>query len=294
MSDSERLRHQHRDPPSARVCCRVYVEKIKLFEFVSETAQGSSRSIGLRSGTVKQRVDLLLVERKLAESRSQAQGLIMAGRVYNGEARVDKAGDQLDEKANLSVRSAPHYVSRGGDKLEGALRDLELVVEGQICADIGASTGGFTDCLLQKGAARVYAIDVGHAQLADKLRRDPRVISREGINARTLLAQDFPEAIDWIVVDVSFIGLDRLVPAFANILTSGRHLLALIKPQFEVGREAASRAKGVIRDPQLRQAAIGQAKKAIAAAGFEVVGACDSKVHGPKGNVEHFVYARRR
>lgn len=294
MSARERLRYQHRDPPSARLCCRGNGEKIKIFEFVSETAQGPSQSIRLRSRTVKQRVDLLLVERKLAESRSQAQGLIMAGRVYNGEARVEKPGDRFDAKAELSVRPTPRYVSRGGDKLAGALSDLELVVEGQICADIGASTGGFTDCLLQKGAARVYAIDVGHAQLADKLRRDPRVISREGINARALLAQDFPEAIDWIVVDVSFIGLDRLVAAFANILSSGRHLLALIKPQFEVGREEASRAKGVIRDPQLRQAAIAKAKEAIAAAGFEVMGSCDSKVHGPKGNIEHFVYARRR
>jgi 23S rRNA (cytidine1920-2'-O)/16S rRNA (cytidine1409-2'-O)-methyltransferase len=288
------MRHEYRDPPSAGLCCRGNSEKIKLFEFVSETAQSSSQSFGLPSGTVKQRADLLLVERQLAGSRGQAQGLIMAGRVYNGEARVEKPGDRLDQAVKLSVRSAPHYVSRGGDKLEGALSDLELVVEGQICADIGASTGGFTDCLLQKGAARVYAIDVGHAQLADKLRRDPRVISREGINARTLLAQDFPEPIDWIVVDVSFIGLDRLVAAFANILPSGRQLLALVKPQFEVGRQEASRAKGVIRDPQLREAAIVHAKDAIAAAGFEVVGACDSIVHGPKGNIEHFVYARRR
>ena len=242
---------------------------------------------------MKQRADLLLVERGLAESRSQAQALIMAGLVYSGEFRVQKSGDRLDEDSALNVRDLPRFVSRGGDKLLSAIEELHIQVNDLVCVDIGASTGGFTDCLLQNGAARVYAVDVGHAQLADKLRRDSRVIAREGANARHLTSADFPEAIDFIAVDASFIGLDRLVAAFASILAAQGQLLALIKPQFEVGRKEASRAKGVIRDAELRQSAIERVKQAIIAAGFDIVGSCDSKVHGPKGNIEHFVWARR-
>ena len=242
---------------------------------------------------MKQRVDLLLVEQGLAESRSQAQALIMAGLVYCGETRVQKSGDRLDDAAALKVRDRARFVSRGGDKLQSALETLHIDVKNLVCADIGASTGGFTDCLLQNGAARVYAIDVGHAQLADKLRSDPRVVSREGVNARYLTAADFPETIDWVVVDASFIGLDRLVAAFAAILPEKGQLLALIKPQFEVGRREASRSKGVIRDAELRAEAIDKAKRAVVSAGFEITGSCDSTVHGPKGNVEHFVHARR-
>ncbi len=242
---------------------------------------------------VKQRADLLLVERNLADSRSQAQRLIMAGVVYCAENRVDKAGDQLDVNSALTVRQLQRFVSRGGDKLDAALAELNIAVVGLVCADIGASTGGFTDCMLQRGANRVYAIDVGHAQLADKLRRDARVISREGVNARHLKASDFPERIDFVTVDASFIGLDLLIGAVADTLPTGGQLLALVKPQFEVGRKEASRTKGVIRDPQIREAAIGNAKAAIASAGFEILGSCDSQVPGPKGNVEHFVHARR-
>jgi len=242
---------------------------------------------------VKQRADILLVERKLAESRSQAQALIMAGDVYSGEMRVDKAGDRLEPDADLSVRNRPRFVSRGGDKLQSALDALQIPVTQLICADIGASTGGFTDCLMQNGAARVYAIDVGHAQLAQKLRDDSRVVVREGVNARYLTAPDFPEVLDLVVVDASFIGLDRLTGAFAAILPKDGQLLALIKPQFEVGRSDASRSKGVIRDPLLREKAITNAKQAVTLAGFEILGSCDSQVHGPKGNVEHFVWARR-
>jgi 23S rRNA (cytidine1920-2'-O)/16S rRNA (cytidine1409-2'-O)-methyltransferase len=243
---------------------------------------------------VKQRADLLLVEKSLADSRSQAQRLIMAGVVYCAENRVNKAGDQLDVDCDLIVRQLQRFVSRGGDKLEAALVELNIRVAELICLDIGASTGGFTDCMLQRGATRVYAIDVGHAQLADKLRRDARVISREGVNARHLKANDFPERIDFITVDASFIGLDLLLGAVADILPKDGQMLALVKPQFEVGRKEASRTKGVVRDPQLRQAAINNAKAAIASAGFDILGACDSQVPGPKGNVEHFVHARRR
>ena len=252
-----------------------------------------TRAASARVGTVKQRADILLVERRLAESRSQAQALIMAGVVYSGEVRIEKSGDRLELECDLSVRDRPRFVSRGGDKLLSALETLEIRVAKWVCADIGASTGGFTDCLLQNGATRVYAIDVGHAQLANKLREDARVVVREGVNARYLTANDFEEPIDLIVVDASFIGLDRLTPAFAAILPKDGHLLALIKPQFEVGRSEAARSKGVIRDPHVRETAIANAKQAVTAAGFEILGSCDSKVHGPKGNIEHFVWARR-
>ncbi len=217
----------------------------------------------------------------------------MAGLVYCNETRVQKSGERLDDATALNVRDLPRFVSRGGDKLQSALDVLPINVKSLVCADIGASTGGFTDCLLQNGAARVYAIDVGHAQLAEKLRRDPRVTVREGVNARYLTASDFPEPIELVAVDASFIGLDKLVAAFAAILPEKGQLLALVKPQFEVGRKEASRARGVIRDADLRESAIDKAKGAIVTAGFEILGSCDSTVPGPKGNIEHFVHARR-
>jgi len=242
---------------------------------------------------VKQRVDVLMLERHLADSRTQAQRLIMAGLVYSGERRIEKPGDCLNEHAEISVREGPKYVSRGGDKLQGAIVDLGVRIEGRICADIGASTGGFTDCLLQHGAIRVYTIDVGRAQLADKLRRDARVICRESVNARHLTAADFADVIDLVVIDVSFIGLEQLAASLAAILPPGGELLALIKPQFEVGREVARRHKGVIVDAALREAAIDKTKRALASVGFALINAADSRVHGPKGNIEHFVHARR-
>ncbi len=242
---------------------------------------------------MKQRVDILMVERSLAASRTQAQRLIMAGLVYSGERRVEKPGDCLNDQAEISVREGTKYVSRGGDKLEGAIRDLGVRIESHICADIGASTGGFTDCLLQHGATRVYTIDVGRAQLVDKLRRDPRVNCREGVNARYLTAADFAEPIDLVVIDVSFIGLDHLAAPLAAVLPFGGELLALIKPQFVVGRQEARRHKGVIIDAQLRAAAIDKTKRALGAAGFALIDAADSRVHGPKGNIEHFVHAKR-
>lgn len=217
----------------------------------------------------------------------------MAGRVFIGEVRVEKAGTMLASDCALSVRMGPSFVSRGGDKLAGALVDLALSPEGCVCVDIGASTGGFTDCLLQRGAKKVYAVDVGHGQLADKLRRDPRVVCREGVNARYLVASDFEEAIDWVVVDASFIGLEKLIGAISQIARSGGMLVALIKPQFEAGRDEVRRGKGVIRDPLVRQRAIEQATYAVRDAGFELLGQCECRVPGPKGNVEHFLSARR-
>lgn len=217
----------------------------------------------------------------------------MAGRVFSGEIRVEKAGSMLASDCALAIRAGPTFVSRGGDKLAGALADLALSPQGCVCVDIGASTGGFTDCLLQRGAKKVYAVDVGHGQLADKLRRDPRVVCREGVNARYLVSTDFEEPIDWVVVDASFIGLEKLVGAISQIARSDGTLVALIKPQFEAGRDEVRRGKGVIRDPEVRQRAIEQATKAVREAGFELLGQCDCRVPGPKGNLEHFLSARR-
>jgi 23S rRNA (cytidine1920-2'-O)/16S rRNA (cytidine1409-2'-O)-methyltransferase len=246
----------------------------------------------------KLRVDVLLVERGLAESRARAQALLVAGRVFSGEQRIDKPGTLLSPEAPLAVRGDDNpFVSRGGLKLAGALdafAPLGLDPRGKVAVDVGASTGGFTDCLLQRGALRVHAVDVGWGQLHPRLRTDPRVDVRERTNARTLQASDFPDPIDLIVVDASFIGLGSLASALAATLRPGGDLCAMIKPQFEAGREEVRRGRGVIRDEGVRQEAIRKAKDALAAAGFEVVGSCDAPLAGPRGNLEHFVHARRR
>jgi 23S rRNA (cytidine1920-2'-O)/16S rRNA (cytidine1409-2'-O)-methyltransferase len=243
--------------------------------------------------TEKARLDSLLVERGLAPTRTVAVGCILAGRVFSGERRLDKPGTSVPRDIPLSVRELPRYVSRGGIKLEGALGALGVQASGKVWLDIGASTGGFTDCLLQHGAARVYAVDVGKGQLAEKLRQDPRVVSREGTNARYLVAADFPEPIVAVVLDASFIGLSKLLPAVQAVLAPGGELLALIKPQFEVGRELANEHRGVIRDSELRQRVIVAVLAELGPHGFEVLGSCDSVLPGPKGNLEHFVHARR-
>lgn len=243
---------------------------------------------------MKQRVDQLLVQKGLCATRSQAQALIMAGRVFSGEVRIDKSGALVAEETELRVRAGQNFVSRGGDKLAGALEDLALCPADAVCVDIGASTGGFTDCLLQRGARKVYAVDVGHGQLADKLRRDPRVVCREGTNARYIVAADFEEPIDWVVIDASFIGLEKLIGSVAQILRQQGTLVALIKPQFEAGRDEVRRGKGVIRDPLVRQCAIDNAVRHVTDTGFELLGQCDCRVRGPKGNVEHFLAAVRK
>jgi 23S rRNA (cytidine1920-2'-O)/16S rRNA (cytidine1409-2'-O)-methyltransferase len=193
-----------------------------------------------------------LVEKGLAKSRSQAQALLLAGRVYRGEERVEKAGTLLGDDEALSVRQFSQFVSRGGDKLEGALKELQLDVAGAVAADIGASTGGFSDCLLQRGAKKVFAIDVGHGQLAEKLRQDERVVVMERTNARHLTTDTLGEAMDLVVVDASFISLELLLEPILNIMRPGAGLLALVKPQFEVGKQEAARHKGVIKDEALR------------------------------------------
>jgi 23S rRNA (cytidine1920-2'-O)/16S rRNA (cytidine1409-2'-O)-methyltransferase len=247
---------------------------------------------GPRRGKGRVRVDVLLVDRGLAETRSRAQSLVLAGRVLSGEQRVDKAGTLLAADAPLSLKERERFVSRGGEKLEGALHALGVDVRGAVCADVGASTGGFTDCLLQRGAKRVFAIDVGHGQLAQPLRLDPRVVVLERTNARTLTREALGAPVDVVVVDVSFIGLSALLPAFCQLLEPGGLLLALVKPQFEAGRLEVARGKGVIRDEGVRQQAVARVSSAIEAAGFDLLGEADSVLPGPKGNRERFVLAR--
>ncbi len=240
------------------------------------------------------RIDQLLVTLGLAPTRARAQALVLAGDVWIGDTRVDKAGTLVREEAEVRLRTADHpYVSRGGVKLAGALDHFGVGVEGLRCLDLGASTGGFTDCLLQRGAREVVAVDVGYGQLAHKLRVDPRVVVMERTNGRTLTAESLGGEVDLSVVDASFIGLHHLTEALARCTRKGGELVALIKPQFEVGREIASESRGVVRDEATRAEAIAGAVRAVSDAGFEVLGECDSKLPGPKGNVEAFVHARR-
>jgi 23S rRNA (cytidine1920-2'-O)/16S rRNA (cytidine1409-2'-O)-methyltransferase len=241
----------------------------------------------------KMRADVLLVERGLVPSRAKAQALLLAGQVWSGTQRIDKAGQLLPSDAPLRVANEDRFVSRGGYKLEGALRAFGCDVAGRICVDVGASTGGFTDCLLQAGAAKVYAVDVGENQLAERVRKDARVVVLDRTNARFLEPSHFADSLDLAVVDASFIGIDKLLPALARILAEGALLVALIKPQFEAGKRDAARAKGVIRDPILRSGLIDQARARISEHGFAIVGGADSELAGPKGNVEYFVFAQR-
>lgn len=243
----------------------------------------------------KVRADQLLQARGLAESRARAQALILSGQVFTGEGldvRVEKAGQLLAPLAKLEVRGQSDYASRGGLKLEGALTDLGVDPGGLIAADVGASTGGFTDCLLRHGARRVYAIDVGKGLLARRLASDERVVVLDETNARYLEADAVGGGVDLCVVDASFISLDKLLPALSRLVLPGGLLLALIKPQFEVGREEARRARGVIRDAEARAAAIERVLGSIRGAGFEVLSDAACRVPGPKGNVEHFALAR--
>ena len=243
---------------------------------------------------MKVRADQLLVTQKLAPSRAKAQALILAGKVYVGETRIDKAGALVAEDAAITVRGGDHpYVSRGGVKLAGALDSFGVDPKGKRCLDLGASTGGFTDCLLQRGAASVAAVDVGYGQLAHSLRTDPRVLVLERTNAKTLEPEQIGGACDLVVVDASFIGLGKLMDAIARNTRPGGELVALVKPQFEVGREEASKTRGVVRDPALRSRAIEAATADVRGAGFEILGTADCVIEGPKGNLEAFVHARR-
>jgi 23S rRNA (cytidine1920-2'-O)/16S rRNA (cytidine1409-2'-O)-methyltransferase len=243
---------------------------------------------------VKVRADQLLLARSLAPSRARAQALILAGKVYVGETRIDKAGTTLAEDAEITVRGEDHpYVSRGGVKLAGALDSFGVDPTGKRCLDLGASTGGFTDCLLQRGAKSVAAVDVGYGQLAHSLRTDPRVLVLERTNARTLTPEMIGGACDLVVVDASFIGLGKLAEAIARNTLPRGELVALVKPQFEVGRDEASRGRGVVRDAAVRARAIEDAAADVEAAGFTILANADCVIEGPKGNLEAFLHARR-
>ena len=244
---------------------------------------------------MKVRADQLLVARGLVPTRARAQALVLAGKVYVGEVRIDKAGALLPDDAVILLRAEDHpYVSRGGVKLAGALDTFGVDPRGKRCIDLGASTGGFTDCLLQRGATSVAAVDVGYGQLAHKLRTDPRVLVLERTNAKTLEPAQVGGLADLVVIDASFIGLGKLLPAVVRCLAPGGALVALVKPQFEVGREEAKRGKGVVRDPEVRARAIAGATADVTAAGLEVLAACDSTLEGPKGNREAFVHACKK
>jgi len=243
----------------------------------------------------KTRLDQLVVDLGLAPSRARAQAVILAGSVCVDGQRVDKAGTLVPEGAEVTLRGEVlPYVSRGGVKLAGALDAFAVDPSGLRCLDVGASTGGFTDCLLQRGAVEVVAVDVGYGQLAHKLRTDPRVRVLERTNARALTPAAIGGPVDLTVVDASFIGLEKLLAAIAACTRTGGELVALVKPQFEVGREEASRSKGVIRDEGVRGRAIHAAREDVRAAGFELLADADCVIAGPKGNREAFVHARRR
>ena len=234
----------------------------------------------------RKRLDVLLVEMGLAESRSQAQALVLAGLVPG----YDKPGQQVDEQAELRVERPPRFVSRGGEKLATALGAFAVEVEGRDCADVGASTGGFTDCLLQAGARRVVAIDVGYGQLHPRLRADPRVHVLERTNARLLAELPFPPRL--VVCDVSFIGVATALPPVLALARPGWEAVVLVKPQFEAGR--ADAPKGVVRDPEVQRKVIKAVTEAARAWGGHTVGVVDSGLPGPKGNREFFVHLVNR
>jgi 23S rRNA (cytidine1920-2'-O)/16S rRNA (cytidine1409-2'-O)-methyltransferase len=237
----------------------------------------------------RERVDRLLVERGLAPTRTRAQALVMAGRVLVGERRVEKASETFPPDAPLRVRGgddpAARYVGRGGLKLEKALEEFQLSPAGFVCLDVGASTGGFTDCLLQRGAARVVAVDVGHNQIDWRLRTDPRVEVREGVNARHLGPGDFAERFDLITMDVSFISATKVLPALAGLLKEGGRVVVLVKPQFEVGKGEVGKG-GVVRDPAQHARVVEEVNAAAAALGLRVAGVTDSPITGADGNKE--------
>ena len=241
----------------------------------------------------KVRADVLLTQRGLAPSTARAQALILAGKVFTQGRRVEKSGETLDEGAPLDVREPDHpYVSRGGVKLEGALDVFEYDPSGKTVADFGASTGGFTDCLLQRGATKVFAIDVGYGQLHNKLRQDERVVIMERVNARHLKAIDLPAPLDLVVIDASFIGLEKLLPAAHAVLRPNGEVLALVKPQFQVRQDKVGKG-GVVRDPEFRRAAVAALVVEAEGLGFELVAEAESVITGPKGNQETFIWLRR-
>jgi 23S rRNA (cytidine1920-2'-O)/16S rRNA (cytidine1409-2'-O)-methyltransferase len=238
-------------------------------------------------------LDALLVERGLAESVEKARAMILAGEVRVKGSPVHKAGTRLPDDVPIEITSRQQkYASRGGTKLEGALADFGVDPSGKVCVDVGSSTGGFTDCLLQRGAPRVYAVDVNTDQLAWKLRQDPRVIPVRR-NARELRPEDVPEVADLVVVDVSFISVAKVLPAVMGAARAGADLLILVKPQFELAREDVRR-NGIVRDPVLQEKAVSMVRESAQASGLEILGVRPSRLLGTEGNQEFFLHARKR
>jgi 23S rRNA (cytidine1920-2'-O)/16S rRNA (cytidine1409-2'-O)-methyltransferase len=241
----------------------------------------------------RERIDKLLVERGLAESRTKAQAMVMSGVVLVDEQRVDKPSQQYPPDSDIRVKHAEdptsRFVGRGGLKLEAAINAFQIDVKGLICLDVGASTGGFTDCLLQNGARKVFAIDVGHNQLDWRLRQDPSVDVREGVNARYLKPEDFPSRFDLAVMDVSFISATKVLPAIVPLLTEHGHLILLIKPQFEVGRSEVG-SGGIVRDAEKRARVVDEVNQAAAVLGLQNVGLIESPIQGAEGNIEFLAF----
>lgn len=235
---------------------------------------------------IKKRLDVLLTEQGYADTRSKAQAIIMSGNVYVDGQKADKPGISYEETVQLEVRGETcPYVSRGGLKLEKALRDFGVKPEGYVCSDSGASTGGFTDCLLQQGASKVFAIDVGYGQLDWKIRSDPRVVVMERTNIRYVTPEQLGEPLDLSVIDVSFIGLEIVLPTIKTLLKPTGQVLCLIKPQFEAGKENVGK-KGVVRDPKIHQMVLDNFVSLVHSLGFTILGLTFSPVKGPEGNIE--------
>ncbi len=242
---------------------------------------------------MKKRLDVLIYEKGLCESREKAKAIIMAGQVYVDNQKADKCGTQYDENVKLEVRGDTlKYVSRGGLKLEKAMNNFDLDLNGKITMDIGASTGGFTDCMLQNGAKKVYSIDVGYGQLAWKLRSDERVVNLERTNFRNVTEEQVPDKIDFFSIDVSFISLKLLLPVARNLLAENGEAVCLIKPQFEAGRENVGK-KGVVRDPKIHEMVVEDIRSFCLQNGYSVINLDFSPVKGPEGNIEYLIHIRK-
>ena len=242
---------------------------------------------------MKKRLDMMLVERALAPSREKAKAYIMAGQVYVDGQKEDKAGSMFADTVKVEVRgNTLPYVSRGGLKLEKAMNEFDVSLSGKVCMDVGASTGGFTDCMLQNGAIKVYAVDVGHGQLAWKLRNDPRVVCMEKTNIRYVTPEDIGEPVDFSSIDVSFISLTKVLGPVKEILSPGGEVVALIKPQFEAGREKVGK-KGVVREKSTHLEVIQMVMAYAAEIGFEIRNLEFSPIKGPEGNIEYLLYLHK-
>lgn len=241
---------------------------------------------------MKERLDVLLVKKGLAESREKAKAIIMSGIVYVDDQKEDKAGTSFEETAKIEVRgSTLKYVSRGGLKLEKAMTHFGATLEGKVCMDVGASTGGFTDCMLQNGAVKVYSVDVGHGQLAWKLRNDPRVVCMEKTNIRYVVPEDIGDKIEFVSVDVSFISLTKVLGPVKNLMAEDGQIVCLIKPQFEAGREKVGK-KGVVRDKKTHLEVINMVISFAVETGFEVLNLEFSPIKGPEGNIEYLLHLK--